>query len=338
MGTLRYSPALDGIRAVAVLAVVAFHAKAPFAAGGWLGVDVFFVLSGYLITRLLMAEIEAQGRIDVPRFYMRRLLRLYPTMVLMLAAFLLVAPRLLPDIPAAREAALTALYLSDYSLAFWRTPVVLMHTWSLAVEEHFYLLWPLVLPAVLRARRPLVVLLAAYAAATLWRVVNLYWLGWDATYFRFDTRLSGLIFGCMLPFVRFDLARYRMLGWLALAALLLTVTIRQTPALILPPLVAEVAAGAVILSASRSHAHAFLGSAPMAYLGKLSYGIYLWHLPPLYWCWTQGYPWQTNVVVSLGLALPLAAASYHLLDVPMQRVRRRWRAPVSSSGTAPSEA
>src|SRR3546814_6270958 len=148
-----FFPALDGLRAVAVLAVMVFHAMTGFATGGFLGVDVFFVLSGYLITCLLLVEHHGAGRIAISAFYLRRALRLYPALLLMLAVYLLAAPWLFPEASVsshARDALLAGTYLSDYSYAFFKEPFYLKHTWSLAAEEHFYLLWPLLLGGMLR--------------------------------------------------------------------------------------------------------------------------------------------------------------------------------------------
>src|SRR5687768_11060779 len=136
---MRYMPELDGLRALAVCAVLAFHAGAPMAQSGYLGVDLFFVLSGFLITSILVAEHERSGTIAVGRFYVRRALRLYPSLLLMLAVFVVVAPLLWPELPAARYALWSALYLSDYTRALIGEPEVLSYTWSLSVEEHFYL-------------------------------------------------------------------------------------------------------------------------------------------------------------------------------------------------------
>src|SRR4051812_5944530 len=139
---LRYNPALDGLRAVAVVLVIADHCSVPIFNQGYFGVDLFFVLSGFLITRLLTDEIDATGQIDLSRFYLRRLLRLTPPLLLFLAAYLLIAPSLWPQVDFAshaRDVALVAFYLSDYSQAFWHNPKVMIHTWSLSVEEHFYL-------------------------------------------------------------------------------------------------------------------------------------------------------------------------------------------------------
>src|SRR5487761_2131823 len=143
--SLRYNQALDGLRAVAIGLVAADHCWVPGFDSGYFGVDVFFVLSGFLITQLLVDEYDSQGQIDLGKFYLRRLLRLTPPLAILLAVYLAVAPTLWPHYglwPHIRDAALAGLYLADYGRAFWSQPTLLEHTWSLSVEEHFYLLWP----------------------------------------------------------------------------------------------------------------------------------------------------------------------------------------------------
>jgi peptidoglycan/LPS O-acetylase OafA/YrhL len=152
---LGYIPALGGLRAVAVILVMLAHVGVPGFPGGGLGVDMFFVLSGFLITLLLLEEIDSTGRINVLHFYARRLLRLYPALLLMLllfAVFFHILQHTLPHgegLESAKDITLAALYLTDYAIAFGfeNKNSLIAHTWSLAVEEHFYLIWPLALPA-----------------------------------------------------------------------------------------------------------------------------------------------------------------------------------------------
>ncbi|WP_303749501.1 acyltransferase family protein [Stenotrophomonas pigmentata] len=323
---LRYNPSLDGIRAIAILAVVAFHATTPLARGGFVGVDVFFVLSGFLITSILRGEIEQHGSIRVARFYGHRFLRLYPSLALVLVAFLAAAPSLWPDEPAGQSVLLAAMYLTDYSSAFWQAPEVLRHTWSLSVEEHFYLLWPLALPMVVRARNPVATLAMIYVAATVWRVTNAIWLGWDMTYYRFDTRLSGLVLGAMLSYVG-EHALVRRWSWFAWPAIVLVIVggaHRQVAGLVTAIPVAELATALMILTARATPSHRLLSAAPMVYIGKLSYGIYLWHFPIAVWLRPQ-IGWEGTFAWSLGLSIGAAAVTYHFIDLPLQRWRHRNR-------------
>src|SRR5437764_8189485 len=141
---LTYRPALDGLRGVAIIGVFAHHARVPFLAGGFIGVDVFFVLSGFLITALLLQEAEETRRISLRAFYIRRALRLLPALAVLLGALLLV-PRAfgMMRTDAALVSTVSALYASNWVRAFGVLDLeVVSHTWSLSIEEQFYLLWP----------------------------------------------------------------------------------------------------------------------------------------------------------------------------------------------------
>jgi peptidoglycan/LPS O-acetylase OafA/YrhL len=192
------NPAFDGLRALAVGLVILHHARVPWLDGGALGVDIFFVLSGYLITSLLMQEIHATGGIAVVRFLVRRALRLMPPFLVLLLATLLLGPVFWPNENLGLVVAIAGIYLADYASAFFGDLSVLAHTWSLSVEEHFYLVWPIAIAGLARwtpAARPQL-LLAVFVAATLWRLGNAaVFPDIDLTYYRFDTRLSGLLIG-----------------------------------------------------------------------------------------------------------------------------------------------
>ncbi len=199
----RYEPSLDGMRAVAVTCVVAFHAT-HWLPGGWAGVDVFFVLSGFLITSLLAQEIEASGSIDLGSFYLRRALRLVPALTVMLLASLAVAvllpSRTLEDV---RAIGLAGTYLMNWNRAFALFPQAwLGHTWSLAMEEQFYLLWPAIL-LLIRARRPVTLISALVVLVTVWRLVLvLSGAPAERTYNGFDTHADGLLIGSALALFR----------------------------------------------------------------------------------------------------------------------------------------
>ena len=180
-------PAFDGLRAVAVGLVLLHHAGVPGFSEGGLGVDMFFVLSGYLITGLLTREIDQTGTVDLVRFYLRRLKRLTPALLILAVAYFTFAPAVWHERTASQHArfALAAVsYLTDFLRAghpSFASPIA--HTWSLAVEEHFYMLWPLALLGLsyLPKRLLLPVLLAGFALATVWR--------WSGSIFTAGTQL-----------------------------------------------------------------------------------------------------------------------------------------------------
>ena len=272
-------PGIDGLRACAAVLVVAFHARAI--PGGFVGVDVFFVLSAFLITRILAREWHGTGAIALRPFYLKRLKRLGPAFAFMLAVYVMLAPLVWPGHPHVRDAVLAGLYVSDYSYALFGAPRYIGHTWSLAVEEQFYLLWPLLLPLLLRARHPLMWLAAAYLVVMCWRAS--FGEDWRQYYYRADTRATGLIVGAALAFA---LDRLRLTPWHAwagmLAIALAAMLGRFGPDAALAMPLAEFGAVLMVGAAAQNRLGGLGGwlSAPvMVRLGQWSYGIYLWHYP-----------------------------------------------------------
>ena len=312
--SLAYLPALDGVRAIAVLLVLAYHARAPFAPGGFIGVDLFFVLSGFLITRLLLVEQAREGRINILRFYLRRLRRLYPALLLMLAAYLLVAPHVWPELDHARDALLAGSYVANWSIIAIQAPVVLSHTWSLAVEEQFYLLWP-VLIAWLPHRHRARALVLLFLAATLWRIgVGLAGApGWTV-YMRFDTRLSGMVLGACIAALPFAAARPERWFWgglLAIAAITAWARWLDPGYLRFGISLAELAAATLIVGALQHPG--WLAHPAMAWIGRLSYGMYLWHYP-LMRAVRDDWHWATTFVVCTTLSVLLAWWSHVTIE------------------------
>lgn len=302
---MEYKPHLDGLRALAVLAVVAFHARVPGFPGGYVGVDLFFVLSGYLITQVLASNP------DLPRFYIRRAKRLIPPLALLLIAYLLIFPVVRPGQPHVRDSLIAFFYLSDYFVAFWNKPEYLRHTWSLAVEEHFYLLWPLVM---LKLRPSIKALLIAYIAATAWRWG---WDGWHEAYSRFDTRLSGLLLGCILAGLTIKRTFPAWPGLVVLAVATFAYRWEMPWVQGAGFMIVELAAAIAIIGTPP----AWLSTQPLVYLGKLSYGIYLWHYPITKLCRESGADWLVVLLTSLALSILLAAASYHLVEIHFRHRR-----------------
>jgi peptidoglycan/LPS O-acetylase OafA/YrhL len=333
-----YIPALAGLRAVAILLVIVFHAHGPVLKGGFVGVDVFFVLSGFLITSLLLAEWEETKAIDLRAFYRRRLLRLTPPLFAMLAVYLIVAPHAWPTGRHALSALLAAVYVADYSRAFWDIPAQLSHTWSLSVEEHFYLLWPL---ALLFARRRLTVqqlagwLGAAWLFATLWRAVCLInGHGWQEVYCRFDTHASGIVLGCALAAAARDrdlMATIRRClpsaaWWLPAVALAVWRYEWGSPDVVVWGLsVVELATAAILVDLTNAPAGAIsraLSRPTMVWIGTMSYGMYLWHYPVFrFMAEVLEWPWWLQLVTATPLSIALAALSFHTVEASARRLR-----------------
>ena len=323
---LDYNPALDGLRAVAVVLVFLFHARLPGFEAGFLGVDVFFVLSGYLITTILLAEIDRTGSVNWRRFVLRRLWRLAPALGALCLGMLVLSIWVWPStLSPWLEVFLTLTYLSDVTVSVLHAPQMLVHSWSLSVEEHFYLLWPLVLLGLAR-RGPgwvAVLILGLYLAASLWRIEALaQGTEWRVVYHRLDTRLSGLMFGAGLA----ALCRGRTLAGLARLPLwLVAVPVagvllaqgdwRDDGMLIWGVPAVELATAALILGVRGGGGGlaTVLSLAPLRWLGKLSCSLYLWHYPVLRLLRDQG-DWRIALLVGLPVSLALAALSYATVE------------------------
>lgn len=309
-GTSRYMAGIDGLRAIAVLAVIVYHLNFNWAPGGLLGVGIFFVLSGYLITDLLIAQWSRLGRLDMKDFWLRRARRLLPALLLLLV-FTMVwvtffKPEHLPamkgDVPAA------LLYVSNWWLIFqdvsyfekFGPPSPFGHLWSLAVEEQFYLVWPLLLALGLRfvkRRGPLVAMTLTVSALSAVLMVLLYEPGADPSrvYYGTDTRVFALLIGAALAMVwpsrklSEDISRRaRTLldfsGVAGLAVLLFAIwkTNQYDDFLYQGGLVFFSIVCAVVVAVLAHPASRFarwMGCKPLKWLGVRSYGIYLWHYP-----------------------------------------------------------
>lgn len=300
-------PALDGLRAVAILAVMSFHANLWFARGGSLGVDIFFVLSGWLITGLLVAEVDRTGAVDHPAFLARRLRRLLPALSCLLLVYLLVAPWLYPGSADRRwlDAATAFLYLTNLRESFWPADTPLSHSWSLAVEAQFYLVWPFIVPVLLRLgrRRAAVLLCAAWACLTAARFAWPLVIDGPGAYYFSPLHATGLVLGAALALQPIALHR----GPLALAvlvAIMVGVATFDWWLFVLP--FAEIATVLVVADPPR-----FLAWRPLRFVGRVSYGMYLWHVPLL---WIM--PTRTPAQVAAFFAASILAGwlSYTLVE------------------------
>jgi peptidoglycan/LPS O-acetylase OafA/YrhL len=359
--SLRYQPSLDGLRAVALLAVLLVHGMPAWLPGGFLGVDVFFVLSGYLITALLLGEAERTGRIALAGFWLRRARRLVPALVLVVAFVVLAGPGLLPeqDPAALRTDAVAALsYWANWRMIlrggdyFTQTAAAspLQHTWSLAIEEQFYLVWPLVIGLALRSPRRRLLIgagsLACAAASTAWAATLHDPAAPDRVYFGTDTRAGALLTGCALAAAGPVVARHpaaRRIAAVAGSALL-------GAAMLVPMgtgwlyhggfgLVAlgTTAVLAELTAAPRSSAARLLGCRPAVWLGRISYGGYLWHWPlfAVLDAERTGLTGPRLLAVRVGATLAAATVSFLAVERPIRRARGPlWRLPLGATATA----
>lgn len=365
---LPYLPALDGLRAVAVGAVLLYHAGVSWAGGGFLGVDLFLVLSGYLITTLLLLEREETGRIDLPAFWARRARRLLPALFAVVAAVAAAAPFALSRLQFERlqeDGLATLFYVANWRLIIsgqsyfeqFGEPSPFRHTWSLAIEEQWYLLWPLLLLAllVLWRRRPAaalaVVIVGAVASALLMAALSGPGKDLSRAYYGTDTRAQALLVGAALALV----LRRRPLDGRAVGAvglvggavcLTLLATVWDFDLWMYSGgfMLLAVATGAVLTAAvapGGSLVARVLSTPPLPAIGRISYGLYLWHWP-LYLVLTPGrlgISGSPLVVLRISATVLVSLASYHLLELPVRRGRltgvpARWATAGAALATA----
>ncbi|MEV6175046.1 acyltransferase [Streptomyces sp. NPDC051954] len=348
---------LDGLRTVAVALVIVYHVEPDWVPGGSVAVDVFFTISGFVITRLLVAEYARSGRIGLGSFYRRRWLRLGPAMLAMCAVTALLSVALpLPLFDGAWAAAVLAavsvvnLVRAGESGPYSDLTAPLSHTWSLGVEEQFYLAWPLLLLVLLRyatARTVLVWVAALCVLPVLWRLAL-----WDPTaahriYNGPDTRADQLLVGALLAVVlarlRTDDPRLALLrGWagrLCLPALALLGLIAWRIPITEPSgwnpvwytvglLVAAVLSAVVVAALDlcpQAGPSRLLALPALAWVGRnLSYGMYLWHYPVIRLLSDLGVDGDWLLPAGVAATVAAALASYALIERPLLR-RERFR-------------
>lgn len=350
---LRHVPALDGLRGIAVLAVLAFHAG--HLRGGYLGVDLFFVLSGFLITTLLVIEWEARQTISLGRFWSRRARRLLPALFALVAA-VSAAAALFPElaVPGLRADALATLgYVANWRFVFadngywdaFESASPLEHAWSLAIEEQFYVVWPVVVFAALQlaGRRGLAAVTGVLAVASAAAMVVMFDPSRDPSriYFGTDTRAASILAGALLalvtarrPWSRQRRRSARAAGEAAFVVFALMVVFLDgtSPRLYRGGFVLSALTGVALVAAaavgSNGPLKSFLSSEPLQLVGRVSYGLYLWHWPVFLVLDADrvGLGGTALTGVRLVATSVVTAASYLLLELPIRRgAFRDWR-------------
>ena len=351
---MKYRADIDGLRTLAIVPVVLFHAGVSSMSGGFIGVDVFFVISGFLITGILFRELIETGRVSIARFYARRVRRLLPALLIVIAATLILSQFFLPPTGERQSLAISsiaALFFAS-NFYFWRTQtgyfaesaesLPLLHTWTLAVEEQFYIGWPIMIVLVGflafkfgkdKARW----LLITITIVGILSFVLSFWLSEarpKAAFFLVVTRAWEFAIGAILAMSLQGklLPKSKNTGWLVIigiAAIIYSVFMFDSAtkwpgwAALVPTLgtAAIIAGGA--LSTKPSLMTGFLSTRPMVYVGKLSYSWYLWHWPLLAILHGATLGEQTTLqrIGVVILSFVLSAISYHLIETPI-RIRR----------------
>ena len=357
-----YLPGLDGLRALSVLAVLLYHARMPWLPGGFLGVEVFFVISGYLITLLLTEEFGRSRTISVRSFWMRRARRLLAALYTLLAvvstAVLLFYREDADQLAGQVWAALTYvtnwfLIVSDESyFALIERPPVFQHLWSLAIEEQFYLLWPIILLAMLRLFRgrpaPIAGIVTLGAVASLVWMAVLFEPAMDPSraYYGTDSRASGLLLGAALAMVWKPNHRFAgvpgvktvaldLLGMAAVAVVIgCFATMRDTDTFLYRGGFAVVSVASCVAIMATVHRGTVLGRHVLArpvltWIGVRSYSLYLWHWPIFVYTRPEiDQPLTLYPTLALRLVLTVIAAelSYRYVEVPIRNgAFARWR-------------
>lgn len=356
--TFGYAPALDGIRAVAVLLVMAGHLNLVYAGG--LGVDIFFVLSGYLITAILVAEFRANGRISLKKFYARRALRILPAVILLLLVLNILVATTQPRDHAQtfRWDSLGALfYIANWLRAFGRDIGILGHLWSLSIEEQFYFLWPMTLAFLLSRKLSVNRILLIVGFAVL--LVNLDRIclyrgieSFNRIYNGLDTRADALLVGCALGLSGYGIFSRRLFALLGLigAAFVSYVLFRSYPV----PANLQVPFGltiggtlfavgtafflAAILSNGESIFARLLRFPPLVWTGRLSYGLYLWHYPVFIFVagWLPGLTPIGSMALKVCGTFLAATFSYYLLERPCLNLKKKFSVIKIPVPTSPS--
>lgn len=367
-----YRPALDGLRGVSVIAIILFHADVMWIHGGYWAVNVFFIVSGYLITGLLLKEHDRWGTVDFVRFYVRRAKRLLPAIVLMVAG-VSVAARLVMgnSMPATTKGDALA---SLFYVANWRfiltgqsyfaqfgDPSPFRHMWTLAIEEQYYLIFPCLLLGLIAVLRKRWLVTAAVALLVLASAATMFLLkpevGGDASrvYYGTDTRMQDIFTGCAMALAVWSARREQLrrlaahrtvlnvVGMVGLAGMLGALILMDTDPWVYPwgYLLFNTGFAALVLLVVELNPTGMLGHSmswrPLVWVGELSYSLYLWHWPVFVMLdeTRSGLEGLPLLAARLAVAVPLAVASYYLVENPIRRgALSSWLTPARTGKAA----
>jgi peptidoglycan/LPS O-acetylase OafA/YrhL len=341
-----YYPSLDGLRTIAVGIVLCAHGGVPYFRSGGTGVDVFFVLSGFLITTILITEHARTGAINFRNFYARRFLRLAPALFLTCGLVAVAMPVFEGRFPGT-EIALSLSYTANWAIAFHEYHLTwLNHCWSLAVEEQFYLIWPLVIVGLERSvrstARKIQCLIGCAVMIALYRASHVGSYTDSRINFGLDTRMDTLMVGAALAYFVQGLrgreaseAVSEFLGAVAPVALagifaVINIVTWYSPWMGWIGYVLVSSAAMIVIADLVMGRHSLLARPlawrPMVFIGRISYGLYLYHLP-VYYMVEQTIPGETLVVrltFKVLLSVGLAAGSYYLIEKRFLKLKDRF--------------
>ncbi len=347
-----FRPDVEGLRALAIVLVLLCHAGIGFAAGGYVGVDVFFVISGFVITRMLVAELDATGRLSLSGFYARRVKRLMPQALTVMLAVVVAASLLLSPLGAesvAGDVKAAGVYAMNFRLSAGAVDYFatgedrpLDHFWSLAVEEQFYLAWPLLLLVVAwrggsRTHRRLLLAMGAIAAVSLAHAIGQAATSPEQAYFSPAARAWELALGGIVAIALLGRSLGRRwaaaAAWAGGAAIAVAAT-RFGPATAVPglPALLPTLGAAALLAAGSSGAASLptrgLSTRPARWIGRMSYAWYIWHWPVLVFAAAPLGPLSTPGAIAVTMASLLPAmAAHRWIEEPMRRSRIHVRRP-----------
>lgn len=344
----------DGLRAIAVMMVLVAHAGFERLIPGGTGVTIFFVISGFLITKLLLQEISGTGTVDLRRFYIRRFLRLGPELLSLIILCLVFSALFVWRVTGLELGAAILYYMNYYTIFVegWHrggevglssdvTTPPWRHLWSLAVEEHFYLIWPISLIIAVRTKRVGTLLLLAAVAPLIWRYIafNIVGFGSDYNYMATDTRIDSIAFGCIAAYLVHDQADSHRLSykpflawWImvaALAAMVSSLLMRSEEfRWVYRFSLQNISLFLIVLNLLYDSRWKILVEIlefwPVRWIGRISYGLYLYHMLVNKLLGKVLEPGLLFMTASVFLSILIAAISFYVLEKPVQSVRRKF--------------
>ncbi|MGZ8257361.1 MAG: acyltransferase family protein, partial [Gallionella sp.] len=338
----KFYPEIQGLRAVAIIAVILFHFGWQTLAGGYIGVDIFFVISGFLITQMISVEL-ARGTFNIRRFYKNRVMRLLPNLFLMIIASVVISYFVLKPydfFQYAKSLQFSAVYLTNMVFArqqgyfdMSREAKPLLHTWSLSIEEQFYLIFPLLLIALFKFKQHRMVILSVIAVASFWaryqyQQNNLPTEG----FFSFAGRVWEFVIGALIVFLPAPIkARLANQSGIALASfaviiaslIFLDESIQYASSLLIIPCFAT---ALIILSSGTHFTEKLLSTRALVFIGGLSYSLYLWHWPLLVWLHNSDFAGSHALQISVLFLLTLAISylAWRYVEEPFRKNRERF--------------